>query len=60
MTEQLHIPLCDVCGLEDRGGYGDGLGTCDCPHCEWCGHRWGSSITTCECDDVEPFDWGDE
>jgi hypothetical protein len=42
---------CDVCGLPDPyNGYGDGIGSCDCPRCE-CGSAAHSVFCTCPPDD---------
>lgn len=52
---------CDVCNLPDlHHGYGDGIGSCDCPRCE-CGVAEWSDLCTCPPDDEEPWpdnsDW---
>jgi len=44
---------CDVCGLPDPYGTGDGIGSCDCPRCE-CGPAASSVLCTCP-----PDDWWD-
>ena len=44
---------CDVCNLPDlHHGYGDGIGSCDCPRCE-CGVAEWSDLCTCPPEDDE-------
>lgn len=46
---------CDVCNLPDlHHGYGDGIGSCDCPRCE-CGVAEWSDLCTCPPDDEAPW-----
>lgn len=52
---------CVNCGLPDMyEGGGDGIGSCDCSRCEWC----GAAPLRCDCrarDDGyedDPSDWG--
>jgi hypothetical protein len=46
-------PRCDVCNLPDlHHGYGDGIGSCDCPRCE-CGVAEWSDLCTCPPDGGE-------
>jgi hypothetical protein len=46
---------CDVCSLPDlHNGYGDGIGSCDCPRCE-CGVAEWSDLCTCPPDDDNPW-----
>ena len=38
--------VCLVCGLYDPyDGQGDGIGSCDCPRCPWC----GAGPESCDC-----------
>lgn len=55
--------ICQLCGLPDHyRGFGDGIGSCECPRCECC----GAGPWDCECgrawdsdydDDGEPYDY---
>lgn len=48
---------CDLPDLPDRhNGHGDGIGSCDCARCEWCGGPPG----VCNCADDEGPDWPDD
>jgi hypothetical protein len=41
---------CLDCGLPDlHDGYGDGIGSCDCPRCEDC----GAAPQECGCDEYD-------
>ncbi len=54
-----HLPHqlpCYDCGLPDlHAGAGDGIGSCDCPGCEWCQARPGD----CSCGDPGE-DWPED
>jgi hypothetical protein len=46
------------CGMYDPyDGQGDGIGSCDCPRCEWCAGPPG--VCSCESDDQYPA-WPDD
>jgi hypothetical protein len=52
--------ICDVCGLVDPyNGTGDGIGSCDCPRCDYCGVADGSVLCTCPSDDSLDYDDGE-
>lgn len=46
---------CAVCNLPDwHNGEGDGIGSCECPRCEWC----AGPPLMCDCGDDYPHpDW---
>ena len=47
------------CGLPDPyNGDGDGIGSCECPRCEWCGAA--PLECSCESDDDYLPDWPDD
>ena len=44
---------CLSCGLPDPyRGQGDGIGSCECPRCEYC----GADPLVCECGEDDVFD----
>jgi hypothetical protein len=46
----VEMDYCLNCGLPDlHNGTGDGIGSCECPRCEYCG--WPP--LTCNCDDAD-------
>jgi hypothetical protein len=48
---------CFECGLPDNYlGHGDGIGSCDCARCEWCGGPPG----VCNCSEDDGQDWPDD
>lgn len=49
---------CLDCGLPDwYDGDGDGIGSCECPRCDWCGAAPG----VCSCGHADDFaDFGDD
>ena len=50
------VHRCPECDLPDYGsGAGDGIGSCDCPHCRDCGQV--DAWCTCPPDD---YPWGNE
>jgi hypothetical protein len=49
--------ICMDCGMYDPyDGDGDGIGSCDCPRCEWCGGPPGMGC----CPEDELPDWPDD
>ena len=47
---------CFECGLPDPyNGGGDGIGSCECPRCEYCG--WPPGVCNCSDDD---YGWPEE
>jgi hypothetical protein len=48
---------CLECDLPDPyDGAGDGIGSCECPRCEWC----DGPPLVCECETEQAEDWPEE
>jgi hypothetical protein len=48
---------CMDCGLPDPyHGDGDGIGSCECPRCEWC----GAAPETCDCERAAEYEYSQD
>ena len=57
-TKRRRVFRCFDCNLPDPyDGNGDGIGSCDCSRCEWCGQPPG--VCSCTAYDYEE-DWPDD